>query len=83
MKNIFKNIFKTSENKEDENSKAYKAYLATDLSKYKQNEYIVFGSFGVYDHGMHADKILDQFRKEYPSEVPFVAKVSPKRFLTY
>lgn len=84
MRNILKDIFKQpKENKEEDKSPAYKAYLAADLSKYRQNEYIVFGSFGIYGHGMHVDKILEKFRQEYPDEVPFVAKVTPKRFVTY
>jgi|GEM_PF-5851566 len=81
MKNFFKNLLKKGE--DGENTPAYKAYLVADLTKYKQNEYVVFGNRGVYDHGMQVDKILDKFRKEHPDEVPFVAKVSPKRFITY
>lgn len=81
MKDFFKNLLKRDG--KEENTSAYKAYLATDLTKYKKNEYVVFGSKGVYDHGMQVDKILDRFRKEHPDEVPFVAKVSPKRFITY
>lgn len=84
MKNILKEMFKRAEKKDDKDkSPAFKAYLASDLSKYKQNEYVVFGSFGIYDHGMQVDKILEKFREDYPDEVPFVAKVTPKRFVTY
>jgi hypothetical protein len=78
---FFKNIFKTK-NEESEKSPAYKAYLATDLSKYKTHEYVVFSSKGEYDHGMDAKRIIKNFEKEFPNETPFVYKVPPKGFVT-
>lgn len=72
LKNLFKKAKKQSEE--------YSVYMATDLSKYKINEYILFSDEGVFNHGFKLKTLVDEFNKTHPNKTPFVVKVPPKRF---
>ncbi len=55
-------------------SKDFEWYVKADLSRYK-GEYVIIKDEKVIYHGKDMNKLLQQFRKRYPNEVPKVAKV--------
>ncbi len=76
-----KNIFLRFKNKKNKNtSKEYKIFSATDMQKYKPNEYVLFTEKGVYAHGFNLKKLLKKFEQENPNKRPLIVKIPPKKF---
>lgn len=82
MKDMFNKLKDKVLGKDKKPSEAYNAFIASDLSKYKVHEYVLFTDDGVVDHGFDLHEMLEEFRKKYPNSKPFVAKVPPKKFAT-
>ena len=79
--NLIKKLFGIKQTNE-ETSPEYKAFLSTDLSRFKKGEYILFTENGVFDHGKNLKEMMQKFKKEHPYKVPAVFKVPPKNFVS-
>ena len=67
-----------------EKQKENNAFSAIDITKYKINEYIVYSEEkGIYKHGFDLQKILEEFKKDFPDIEPKIIKVPPKRFISW
>jgi hypothetical protein len=55
-------------------SRDFQWYVNADLDQYK-GEYIIILDEHVVYHGPNLAKLLRRFRKEYPNQVPKVAKI--------
>ena len=76
---LFSKIFNKEKSKEEKN-----AFSAIDFSKYKVNEYIVYSDEkGIYKHGFDLQKILKEFKSEFPNTEPQIIKIPPKRFISW
>jgi len=61
-------------------SKNFEAYLRLD-KKDLQNKYAVIVNEKVVAKGENIEEILKMVKREYPDEIPFVAKVPDERML--
>lgn len=61
-------------------SKNFEAYLRLD-KKDLQNKYAVIVNEKVVAKGENIEEILEMVKREYPDEIPFVAKVPDERML--
>ncbi len=77
---MLKNLLNVFRRKPKEPSLEYKIFSATDLKKFKPNEYVLFTEKGVYDHGFNLKKLLKKFEREYPNQKPLIVKIPPRKF---
>ncbi len=61
-------------------SKNFEAYLRLDKTDF-QNKYAVIVNEKVVAKGENIEEILEMVKREYPDEIPFVAKVPDERML--
>ena len=61
-------------------SENFQAFLKLDTSKLA-NQYVVIINKKVYATGQDIEEILEKARKEYPDQIPFVAKIPDKELL--
>ena len=61
-------------------SKDFEAYLRLDKTDL-QNKYAVIVNEKVVAKGENIEEILKMVKREYPDEIPFVAKVPDERML--
>jgi hypothetical protein len=61
-------------------SKNFEAYLRLDKTDL-QNKYAVIVNEKVVAKGENIEEILKMVKREYPDEIPFVAKVPDERML--
>lgn len=61
-------------------TKDFEAYLKLD-KKGLENNYVVIINGKVVAKGENIENMLDRVKREYPHEIPFVAKVPDERML--
>jgi hypoxanthine-guanine phosphoribosyltransferase len=54
--------------------KDYNWYLKPEVEKYK-GEYVIILNDDIVFHGRDLKKMVKEFRKKYPTEIPHIAKV--------
>lgn len=60
----------------------YNNYAIMDLHKFAGQWVIIFNG-KVAKHGKHVKKIMNEFKKEYPHEVPLIVKIPVKDILLW
>ncbi|MDO8538564.1 MAG: DUF5678 domain-containing protein [archaeon] len=63
-------------------TKTYDFYANADLSAYA-GEWVIIRNNKVILHGKNAKEILSEFRKNYPTETPFIAKVPSSKHILW
>ena len=66
--------------KEKNTNENFKAFMELDESQYI-NEYVVIVKGKVVAHGQDAEKLLYEVRKQFPQEIPLIAKIPPEEVL--
>lgn len=61
-------------------SENFEAYLQLD-KKGLENKYIILFNGKIVAKGLNIEKMLAQFKKKYPGETPFVAKIPDERVM--
>ena len=61
-------------------AKNFEAYLRLDKTGL-ENKYVVIVNGEIVAKGEEIENILERVRKDYPHEIPFVAKVPDERML--
>ena len=60
--------------------KEYNWFVKADLSKYK-GEYVIIRGKKVVLHGRKLTKLLSEFRRKYPTDVPKIARIPEEETL--
>lgn len=58
-------------------SENFRAFMELELAQYI-NEYVVIVKGKVVAHGEDAEKLLSKVRKQFPQEIPLIAKIPPE-----
>ncbi len=58
----------------------FEAYLKID-KRGLENEYVIFVNGKMVAKGEDIERMLEKVRREYPNEIPFVARVPDERML--
>lgn len=64
------------------NSQLYEFYANADLAKYA-GQWVIIINNAVVASGENVKKILEETKKKYPKETPFVAKIPSKETLIW
>ncbi len=73
-------MHRTLEKKSRSMSENFKAFLELDESQYV-NEYVLIIKGKVVAHGEDAERLLSEVRKQFPEEIPLIAKIPPEEVL--
>ena len=61
-------------------SKNFEAYFKLDKTSL-ENKYVIIVNGEIVAKGEDIENMLDSVRREYPDEIPFVAKIPDERML--